>query len=274
MRVARIEACALVLAACSLVNDPGRHEGTPGTDGGGVGSDGGASDAGSSDGGAPPVAAEDACEEFTNVYCTAYDRCCMMMPRRSFDECVTDVLASCNMSIEQFLFHPPNRYSPERAGELIARARTMSATCDPAIAELLTYELLAVFEGSALETQPCISLAEIGRSEYAGLLSCSRADGLTCRPETGPLDPWACQAISVTGGSCYHFVHCQEGHYCSGIGIFNNGSCTRQRSNGMKCSSADQCDSLNCSMGFCRSLDQSVYCTDLLPQAPMADMAM
>jgi hypothetical protein len=269
MRGLGVALCAVALAACSLVNDPGRHQG------GASGVDGGPRLDGSApvDAGAPPLAGEEACGAFTEAYCAAYDACCEMQTR-TIDQCRMDVLVACMDFIEPLIDDPRTAYDPQRAGDLIAEANTIAEGCDPAIAELFTYDLLDIFRGSSLDRTICINATQIANEQYAGLLSCSREAGLTCRPNPAPLGDWTCQDFSTTGGACMHYVHCQRGQYCAGPNIFTTGTCMLRRGIGSPCETADQCESLNCSTGMCRRLDQTVYCTELLPGVPMVGEAM
>ncbi len=249
---------SLSFAGCSLVNDPGRHMGGGGTDGGTE-----ADARGAPDGGPPPLAAEDACGVLVSAYCEAYENCCAM-PVRTRGECETTALQRCQEGVEPYLTDSRTGYDPVLAGALVAEGRALLATCDPAIVRWFTYDLLTAMRGTLARTEVCLTLGQVVDEDYAGIFSCSRDGHLVCRPLSSPIGDWTCQGLSSEMGTCNYLLHCDDGLTCTGSLVFT-GMCVPQRGDGVACDVADQCQSLDCVGGACREPDRDIYCTDLIP---------
>jgi hypothetical protein len=236
----------VLVAGCSVVNDPDRHRGAP------------------SDGGLPPIAAGDACDEVALVMCGAYETCC---PTRTEtrEECETRVLARCEQTIEPYLLDPRTGYGEARAAEVLLRARELASSCDTDIAQFFVYDLLTILEGTNPRGGVCITLAQALDNDFAGIFSCRRSDELVCRPREAPLGDWICQGESAEGGACNNVIHCERGLYCVGGSFLATGTCMPQLRNGTACVTSDQCQSLNCLAMTCQPIDESIYCTDLFP---------
>jgi hypothetical protein len=257
-----------MLGGCSLVNDPGRHQGG---DAGAGGVDGGSADGGLVDGGHAPISAESACAVLAASVCEAYENCCST-PVRDRATCERESLANCRERLDVFLTDIRTGYSAELAAQVIAQGRALQETCDPAIAQWFTYDLLTVLEGTLPRTATCVTLADIVDGDYAGVFSCQRNMETVCRPVGGVLGNWECQGASNEGGPCNMILHCARGLYCTG-NFLATGMCARQKSNGTACVSNEECSSLHCNAEVCTALDEDIYCAELFPD-PSREMTM
>lgn len=237
----------LVLAACSIVNDPDRHR-----------------ESAAADAGLTPLAPDEACAELAGVICSAYDSCCPMGTETPA-QCEARMLMNCRQSVERYVFDPRTGYDPTRGAELVAEARDLASRCDPAVAEFFAYDLLTALQGTNPRGDVCITLQQAGMGDFAGLFSCRRADDLVCRPVGAPLGDWTCQGTSAEGGACNNLIHCERGLFCMGGSVFATGRCMPQLRNGAACMEGGECQSLNCVMSTCQPVDTSIYCTDLFP---------
>jgi hypothetical protein len=241
----------LVLAGCSVVNDPDRHR-----------------QHGTVDADVPRLEPTQACAEFASVLCGAYENCCTT-GTETRAQCEARTLTNCRRSVETYLLDPRTAYDSARGAQLVVEARELASRCDPAVVEFFTYDLLTAFQGTNPRGDICITLAQAGAGDFAGLFSCQRSEDLVCRAVGGPLGDWSCQGSSAEGGACNHIIHCERGLYCMGGSLFANGRCRPQLRNGTACMAGGDCLSLNCVMGTCQPADASIYCTDLFPAADM-----
>jgi len=257
-------ACAM-LAGCTLVNDPGRHQ------------HGGQSDAGTDAGPPPRVEVAEVCAEYADVMCSAYFGCCTEGVALQADplfeqyrtECMTEAQRICREGenafspilqdlVDDFL----TGYDPVVGAEVIAEGRMLAATCDPdfrawAVERDGHSRALRGTRGGGEECTPGPFMGL--RPDYAALLSCEVNDDgeyMACVNRGGT---WNCVVRGGDGAPCISHFDCRDGYYCT---AFVGGTCALRKNDGDACTEHTQCASLFCNgAGTCATPTQDdVYC--------------
>lgn len=263
-------ACAL-LAGCTIVNDPGRHQrGQP--DGG---EDGGPPDAGPEtdagvDGGPRLVQGQDVCREYARVRCEGYFDCCSAAVARTdevFETCLTQASADCasgegdGPSIPSLIADPRTRYDPLVGGEVLTEAEEIIGRCGVDL-PLWTVERSGfprVLTGTVAGGDPCTPDDIVPPDvDYPAFFSCQGTDR-SCAPGSGGI--WSCLARRQVGESCVLYWDCQDGHFCQGIPFFG-ATCQVRKPDGMPCTGPFECLSHFCNdaMMCATPTQDQVYC--------------
>jgi hypothetical protein len=271
MRHSILIACAL-LAGCTIVNDPGRHQHggqrDAGADAGQLADAGPEADAGV-DGGPRMVQGQDVCTELAVLYCDAYFDCCSAAATRTetaFDMCLSDVSASCasgdgnGPAIASLVADPRTGYDPQVAGEVLTEGEALVASCS---LDLLRWTaersgFQRVLTGTIARGEACTPRDVVPPgADYPALFSCEGTDS-ACVAGGGR---WSCLARQPAGASCVLYWDCEDGHFCQGV-PFLGATCQPRKANGMPCSGAIECVSLFCSDAMmCETPTQDdVYC--------------
>lgn len=226
----------VLLAGCSLVNDPDVHRGnTP-------------------DAGPPTVAPADVCSELVRLFCEARIACCPAAASEDFESCRADAMTTCQMSIGPYVADRRTGYDPLIAGSVLAEGRRLAESCDPDIVELLATKegLLSVFQGTVPEGGACSVF------DPPTLLSCVRDDDLICQPMGLG---FTCLPARAEAGACAFSLACETGLYCQAA---EPRTCAPQLAEGQSCMEAADCRSYVCDTTSmqCAPRTQDVYCQD------------
>lgn len=253
--------CAL--SGCTLVNDPGAHQG-------GRLDAGGQRDAGA-DGGPARLETGDFCQAYAELQCNALFDCCPAaegMREARFAMCITAVLDDCvngadatGPILNALVSDRRTGYDPVLGAETIAEGNALAADCS---IEFLRWTierdglqrgLTGTLEGgSDCEPNPAVGF----RPDYAALFSClPETDGTyrACALRSGV---WNCVARGGAGDPCVTYFDCQSGFYCTSV----VGTCQPRKPNDMACTNGIECESLFCDeLGQCATPGQAdVYC--------------
>ena len=261
---ARGIALALIVAGCSVVNDPGRHHGA--SDAGGA-MDAAARDAApgvdapsATDAGPAPIEPLDFCGRLIDAYCRARIQCCTAAASEPMATCVTNNRPECDDLLTAYLVHPRNQYSPERAGTELAEFEAYFAgdACDPDVLDWLTQAegILSIMRGTLTDGDQCLD------ADFEEVFACQRPRVCT---RVGPLS-WQCQPRVARDGACRDNAICPETDYCEGD-LDNgtvDGACVPKLANGTLCLAAAECESHICAgePPRCQPRTADVYCTD------------
>lgn len=253
----RLLALSLALAGCSIVNDPGMHQGDAGTgmdagteDAGDVDAgapDAGEADAGMPDAGPPTVAIEDVCDELATAYCAAAPMCCTDMAA-DFTNCEMRIRDQCLA-----IYDPANIpgrlvYDPVRAAEMVAEGTELVQTCNFAgLSDWYTRTdgFFRGLTGTIAGGESC-DPAGSDQSDYIyAVLSCAD-EGQICRPNDASLMEWSCRSLGNDGSTCTYGLECVNGR-CERPSVLSlRGTCGRGESDGERCVALDECESLAC----------------------------
>jgi hypothetical protein len=235
----------LLLAGCSLVNDPSAHmNGTVD-----AGFDAGV-DAGT-DAGPPPIDALDFCPALAAMICEAYDSCCSMAPADlDIEMCVEMMSTNCVNSYSPILFDRASGYDAAEAGRVLEegyaflRGENGNERCDTDAAPWLANRdgLLRIMRGSLTGGEACTPMTLVP-FDYAALFSCENPD-LSCiagNPE------WRCVPRLEDGDlNCVLYWDCVDGLRCDYSGPEIAGRCGPRLPNTSPCNTDTDCDSLAC----------------------------
>jgi hypothetical protein len=225
-------ALGLLLAGCTLVNDPGQHQ--------------------------DPIGENDFCEELARLSCTGLAECCPTPEANevSFDECVRLRESLCRAAeLYGPVFEDPRTgYDPVVAAQVMAEGYAfIENACDPGIYEwrFRRQGLYRVLTGTVEGGDFC---TPEGEDDPAALFSCVASDPV-CRPDfTGTR--WSCTSSAGTEGEpCIAFLDCAAEHYCDA------GTCRRSKADGEPCGEGIECLSLFCNpSGRCQDPGALGYC--------------
>jgi hypothetical protein len=249
MRSSLSIACAL-LAGCTLVNDPSRHQ------------QGGQADAGTDAGPPPRIEVAEVCAEYADVMCGAYFGCCTAGVALQADplfeqyraDCVTEAQRVCREGengfsvilqdlVDDFL----TGYDPVIGAEVIAEGRTLAATCDTGFQAWAVERdgLARALRGTRAGGAECTPGPFMGlRPDYAALLSCEADEDGEHRACVSRGGTWNCVVRGGDGAPCISYMDCRDGYYCT---AFVGGTCARRKGAGEACTEHTQCMSLFCS---------------------------
>jgi hypothetical protein len=266
---------AVILAACSLVNDPGTHMGNPppvpdagsmdGSDGVDAGADAGmprdgGGDAGSDDAGPtdagppPPIPAADLCGELVAAICEMRIGCCTSAMGEDFDDCRANYSTRCATSLGAAANDGRTGYDPVVAGAVLAELRALTATCNLEIIDFLSDSngFLRMFEGTFPMGAGCNAWS-------IELYAC--AAGNVCR---GVVFFWSCQPRVLADAECREDYNCIDGYFCdeARTTTMGTGLCTPRRADSEPCARNTQCQSLVCSETTCQARTDELFCVD------------
>lgn len=262
-----IPVACLVLAGCSIVNDPGRHQGgQPALD---AGRDAAPHQDAGTDAGPPLLPANEFCRAYAEVYCEGYFGCCSAAerPEDAFDECVSNAQYACSNGTDAtgpvlgiIVADPRTGYDPRIAAEVIAEGRALVADCSTDLLRWTTERmgLQRGLTGSIEAGAECTPGPFVGlRFDFAALFSCEGTNR-ACVERSGQ---WDCLTRRDVDASCRLYWDCLDGLYCTN-GVLG-GTCQPRKANGGACSSGVECESLFCNrLGLCADPTQDdVYCS-------------
>lgn len=268
MRFSLSIACAL-LAGCTLVNDPSRHQ------------QGGQADAGTDAGPPPRIEVAEVCAEYADVMCGAYFGCCTAGVALQADPLFEQYRADCVMEAQRVCREGENAFSvilqdlvddfltgydPVIGAEVIAEGRTLAATCDTGFQAWAVERdgLARALRGTRAGGAECTPGPFMGlRPDYAALLSCEVDEDGEYRACVSRGGTWNCVVRGGDGAPCISYFDCRDGYYCT---AFVGGTCARRKGAGEACTEHTQCASLFCTgsataAGTCATPTQDdVYC--------------
>jgi len=266
MRRAIVILLASALAACSAVNDPGRHMGGPppsGDAGGGMDAggspdtgpgddDGGTTDAGdTTDAGGPrdgggttdagmdaglgPIGPVDLCDELVAMACEAKLRCCSST-MQTMEQCRIALEPGCSSALESLAVDMRTGYDPDIAREVVEEGRALAASCDTDILDWFADRdgLMRMFQGTAPAGANC-TVADPGSFWSCRLprICIPQLIGRECRPARTETE------------ACRGDPDCDTGLFCRRPTIML-GSCELRHADGGSCMRNIQCQSLIC----------------------------
>ncbi|MBW2463204.1 MAG: hypothetical protein JRH11_16250 [Deltaproteobacteria bacterium] len=270
---------SLGAGGCSLVVDPGRHQGG---DGGAV--DSGVGDSGAADAGADtdadhcdrdfgsldaevsgPLVRGSVCPELARVICAGRitQGCCLaaVMAGETAEDCQAALLDSCNRTIGHIVQEPNAAYNQACGGVLLDQAAAMAASCDPAILDLLIDRagLLDTLDGVLEDGERCEALfGNVAVKAVTAAFTCKR--GMSCRRER-LLTPLICEPLSDTSTpspACDGNYDCKSGLRCDRALRL----CANRHSDELICESDTDCASLLCDTTCQERTSDSAWCND------------
>lgn len=215
---------AAALAGCTFVNPPSDHV-------------------------AAPIAAEDFCASFAELYCDSVLTCCPpAAAATSRAECIPVLSTYCATSFAPLLNDARTGYDPAEAGYQLAYARELASRCDPAIAPWQSRfdGLVAMLFGTVAEGELCNPTfperPDTREYDVARFYSCT--GDLGCRPATS-IEEWRCLARGDRGAPCVGLADCADGLTCVPVSDVR-AECRDRLSDGMPCTIDSQCESYEC----------------------------
>lgn len=244
-RRASVLAIALLLCACSLVNDPSAHQSGP-----------------------EPVQATEFCHELAELFCFAQPHCCSTAPEPTEEEltaCVESASADCAANgLSSLLVDSRTGYDPMIAGQVLAEGRALVDACSTDI--LAWYTERSGFQraltGTVAGGGACTPMDRpIGEFDTAALFSCE-GESRACVFVSD--STWSCLDRQPEGGECILYWDCEDGMRCEPRPL-QRGLCRPRLEDGMPCSSSVDCQSLFCDITCRTPMQDEVYCQAGLP---------
>lgn len=234
----------VALGACTVVNDPGRHQGGPGL-----------------------VQASEFCRIYAELVCDGHFDCCSAAQERSeqsWASCVREEEDACARGtdlvgpvIGEIVVDGRTGYDPRIAAEALEEGRALTASCST---ELLwwRYDRMGLqrgLTGTVAPGEECTPGPLVGlRFDFAALFSCEGANR-ACVESSGQ---WDCLARRDVDGRCRLYWDCQDGMYCTSL---LGGTCQPRKPEGESCDADVVCESLHCGAGRCAEpTPDDVYC--------------
>ncbi len=238
----------VLLAGCSLVNDPNRHTG---------GIDSGIADSGPPDAGPPRLERGDICMAYAELTCAGIFGCCSAAPRppspAQLTQCLTDAQIACaNNAVINYTNDPRTGYDPVVGAEVFEQGRRLVESCSTDYLRWWTERsfgmqrsLTGTVEGGA-DCTP-MQFWPPDQADVPALLSCEGTN-LACRPGAGGVaDRWFCTQRQQAGGRCLVYFDCVDGLYCTEYNLIEQtGTCRARLPNGSPCGGPTDCQSLTC----------------------------
>jgi hypothetical protein len=205
-------ALVVLLAGCSVVNDPNNHR-------------------------AMPVPSDQACNVFADAVCETHALCCDV---NFTTQCRSVAAGFCTSIFGNAIMFPANGYDPAAAGSFINHLRAVGARCDPEYLELISQQdgLVGVFLG----TLPANAVCADQSGNYQPLV-CQQPD-LACVATAGS---FRCAPRVALGGACRNSRDCRSELYCQ----TPSGTCQARLAPGAACTDAGDCQSYICHMNVC-----------------------
>lgn len=214
----------VLLAGCSLINDPDDHR--PG-------------------GGLDPVPATEFCGGFAEVACDAFLDCCSTAAVDR-DACILEEQADCNDRLRGLLLDPRTGYDPRVASEVLEEGRSFVTSCDVSITGWGANRtgFVRMFRGSVDPGGECTPMNVVDLPAY---FSCRELDQ-ACVSE-GLFGSSFCRDLQTTGGRCNLDSDCVDDLYCAPM--MGGGTCAPVLATGEPCMEASDCASQFCGASVC-----------------------
>ena len=220
------------------------------------------------DAGAEPAAESGVlCQRVAAVQCEGEQRCCSTPPR-SRERCESELAQACAQSLylDRIAERAETGFDASAAERIFSEFAQRTARCDPSVLRWVSSAqgLRGIFRGTRGAGESCDPAGGLTSdpAELAvALTTCRVDDGLAC-VASGLLGGWTCAAKQATGGACLTDDNCQPADVCDNYSQPMAGNCVERLPLEAECELAAECDSLQCSDGWCsEALPEAVYCT-------------
>jgi hypothetical protein len=165
------------------------------------------------------------CSAVAEIYCSAYETCCPVLPA----DCHEMLGAACEANAGAFLDDEAISFDADEADDLLEELRAPAMACDVERfneAALSVAGIRRVFHGDALVGEPC------SHTTLPTALVCDL--GLACDGST-------CQPLRGAGGPCVSSLQCPSDQFCGAAG-----TCVTRLAGGVACMSDFDCQSGSC----------------------------
>lgn len=238
----------VLLAGCSLVNDPGDHlQAGP-------------------DAGPQGVPFEQFCDRYAEAFCAAKARCCMTA-EVDVAACSDQAAEDCTGIYGSAFGIPDVTYNPLLAAEALDSAQEILDACSIDIIDWGADRrgFLGGLEGEIEGGQPCQPMGDDDTSVFVAHLTCRDRDQICQRISP---DEWRCGLKLSDGQSCRSGLVCMSNR-CPREPLALNGTCGPGEAATSSCTSGEECASRFCtgrplSPGQCVDLDpETIYCAPI-----------